>query len=218
MSPQSTAKRIHGQVGDSCLQHDTLRFGLFSFSCPRLRCVRPTEAMAGPYRAGDRAHGPHRHARSAPSFAAQGRAAGEVTPMQIVRRQIRANVSKVKRRETARAIDGGRRNVRVAGMGRARRRAVRPCTMPTIRLRSPAPGRACKVERTRRACVCPGRSAPQSAPDACAPSETGWISATARRSTAAKRTITRRGARRFRAAEHDATDRAPRVARVAQTR
>lgn len=48
MSPQSTARRIHGQVGDSCLQHDALRFGLFSLSCPRLRCVRPTEAMAGP--------------------------------------------------------------------------------------------------------------------------------------------------------------------------
>ncbi|WP_159086629.1 hypothetical protein [Burkholderia sp. NRF60-BP8] len=47
-SPQSTAKRIPWQVGDSCLQHDTLRFGLFSFSCPRLRYVRPTEAIAEP--------------------------------------------------------------------------------------------------------------------------------------------------------------------------
>ena len=47
-SPRSTAKRIPWQVGDSCLQHDTLRFGLFSFSCPRLRYVRPTEAIAGP--------------------------------------------------------------------------------------------------------------------------------------------------------------------------
>lgn len=46
-SPQSTAKRIPGQVGDSCLQHDALRFGLFSFSCPRLRYIRPTEAIAG---------------------------------------------------------------------------------------------------------------------------------------------------------------------------
>lgn len=48
MSPRSAAKRIHGQVGDSCLQHDALRFGVFSFSCPRLLCVRPTEAIAGP--------------------------------------------------------------------------------------------------------------------------------------------------------------------------
>ncbi len=47
-SPHVTAKRIPWQVGDSCLQHATLRFGLFSFSCPRLRCVRPTEAIAGP--------------------------------------------------------------------------------------------------------------------------------------------------------------------------
>lgn len=47
-SPQSTAKRIPRQVGDSCLQHDALRFGLFSFSCPRLRYIRPTEAIAGP--------------------------------------------------------------------------------------------------------------------------------------------------------------------------
>ncbi len=98
MSPQSAAKRIHGQVGDSCLQHDALRFGLFSLSCPRLRCVRPTEAMAGHYCAGNRAHGAYRYARSAPSFAAQGREAGEVTPMQIGRRQKCVNVSKVKRR------------------------------------------------------------------------------------------------------------------------
>ena len=47
-SPQSTATRIHGQVGDSCLQHDALRFGLFSFCCPRLPYVRPTEAIARP--------------------------------------------------------------------------------------------------------------------------------------------------------------------------
>lgn len=47
-SPRSTAKRIPRQVGDSCLQHAMLRFGLFSFSCPRLRYVRPTEAIAGP--------------------------------------------------------------------------------------------------------------------------------------------------------------------------
>lgn len=47
-SPRKTAKRTTRQVGDSCLQHDMLRFGLFSFSCPRLRYVRPTEAIAGP--------------------------------------------------------------------------------------------------------------------------------------------------------------------------
>ncbi len=47
-SPQSTARRLPWEVGDSCLQHDALRFGLFSFSCPRLRYVRPTEAIAEP--------------------------------------------------------------------------------------------------------------------------------------------------------------------------
>ena len=47
-SPRSAAKRIPWQVGDSCLQHGMLRFGLFSFSCPRLRYIRPTEAIAGP--------------------------------------------------------------------------------------------------------------------------------------------------------------------------
>jgi hypothetical protein len=33
---------------DSCLQHGALRFGLFSFCCPRLLYVRPTEAIARP--------------------------------------------------------------------------------------------------------------------------------------------------------------------------
>jgi len=47
-SPRSTATRSHGQVGDSCLQHGALRFGLFSFCCPRLLYVRPTEAIARP--------------------------------------------------------------------------------------------------------------------------------------------------------------------------
>lgn len=71
-SPQSTAKRIFGQVGDSCLQHATLRFGLFSFSCPRFRYVRPTEAIVRPTAPRDRAHGPYRYARSAPCVAPQG--------------------------------------------------------------------------------------------------------------------------------------------------
>lgn len=66
----------------------------------------PLKRWPALYRAGDRAHGAHRHARSAPCFAAQGRAAGEVTPMQIGRRQKYVNVSKVKRREAAYATGG----------------------------------------------------------------------------------------------------------------
>ncbi|MDR6502119.1 hypothetical protein J2785_005299 [Burkholderia ambifaria] len=96
-SPRSTAKRIPWQVGDSYLQHDTLRFGLFSFSCPRIRYVRPTEAIAGPDCACDRAHGTHRYARSAPCFMRQGRA-GRCKAFDGDRASARnANVSKLKR-------------------------------------------------------------------------------------------------------------------------
>lgn len=44
--PRSAARRRRGQVGDSCLRHGTWRCDLFSFCCPRLRCVRPPEAAA----------------------------------------------------------------------------------------------------------------------------------------------------------------------------
>ncbi len=96
-SPQSTATRIPWQVGDSCLQHATLRFGLFSFSCPRLRYVRPTEAIVGPTAPCDRTHGPYRYARSAPCFAPQGPAGtGKVAGRDRAPSES-ANVSKLKR-------------------------------------------------------------------------------------------------------------------------
>lgn len=63
----------------------------------------PLKRWPGHYCAGNRAHGAYRYARSAPCFAVQGRAAGEVTPMQIGPRRKCANVSKVKRPDTVRA-------------------------------------------------------------------------------------------------------------------
>ncbi len=96
-SPQSAAKRIPWQVGDSCLQHDALRFGLFSFSCPRLRYIRPTEAIAGSTAPRDRAHGPYNHARSAPCFMPQGLAGTRQAAGRHRTPPESANVSKLKR-------------------------------------------------------------------------------------------------------------------------
>ncbi|CAG9219113.1 hypothetical protein BVI434_360045 [Burkholderia vietnamiensis] len=61
-SPPAAAMRVHdhGQDCDSCLQHDRLRFDLFSLSCPRVRCVRPAEAKAARHCGGARTFGVHK--------------------------------------------------------------------------------------------------------------------------------------------------------------
>lgn len=61
-SPPAAATRVHdhGQDCDSCLQHDRLRFDLFSLSCPRVRCVRPAEAKAARHGGGARTFGVHK--------------------------------------------------------------------------------------------------------------------------------------------------------------
>lgn len=137
-SPRSTAKRIPWQVGDSYLQHDTLRFGLFSFSCPRIRYVRPTEAIAGPDCACDRAHGTHRYARSAPCFMPQGRAGGCKAVDRDRAPARNANVSKLKRPPDR------RRAALPAGLphrpGLASRRCS--CAPPAVALQSPDSGGA----------------------------------------------------------------------------
>lgn len=149
-SPQSTAKRIHGQVGDSRLQHATLRFGLFSFSCPRLLCVRPTEAIAGPLL--------RRRSRSR-----RIQTCKERTMRRRTRPHGRGNGPDPNRAaedwrecfESETTGNGPRDRRRpaptagVAGVERVRRPCVRACAMPTIRLRLPDPGRASTHDRTR---------------------------------------------------------------------
>ncbi len=74
---------------------------------PVLDASDPLKRLPDSCCGGDRAHGAYRHARSAPCFAGQGHTGRETALTRIARRRTRVNVSKVKRRETARAIDGG---------------------------------------------------------------------------------------------------------------